>query len=102
MPQMSTRPSKIPERLYTVCPLRILARSPSTDKDRYPLENNGNLKGTTEFIRLGDFTTQHVRVPSGSGLRILTDDVYVLKNEAGLSHNGFPFLPLLLSMQLGR
>ena len=92
---------KIPERLYTVCPVRILPRSPPTDKDSYPLENNGNLRGATEFIRFGDFTAQHVRVPSGRRLRILTDDVDVLENEASISHSGFPFLTPLFPIQLG-
>ena len=82
--------SKIPERLYAVCLVGILARSSSTDKEGYPLENNGNLRGPTEFIRLGDFAAQHVRVPSSRGLWVLTDDVDVLKNEASISHNGFP------------
>ena len=62
------------------------------DKEGYPLENNGDLRGATEFIRLGDFTSQHIHVPSGRRLRVLTDDVDVLKNEARISHNGFPYL----------
>ena len=93
--------SKIPKRSYAVCPVWILAWSLPADKDGYPLENNGNLWGPTKFIRLGDFATQHVRVPSSSRMWVLTDNVDVLKNEASISHNGFPFLSPLSSMQLG-
>ena len=92
---------KIPEGSYTVCPVRILARSPSPDEDGYPFKDNGNLWGATKFIRLGDFATQHVRVPSGSRMWVITDNVDVLKNEASISHNGYPFLTPLPPIQLG-
>ena len=91
---------EIPERLYAVCPLRILARSPATDKDGYPLEHNSNLWGTTEFIRLGDLSAQHIDIPSGGRVRVLTDDMDVLKNEVSSSHNSFPFLAHRFSTQL--
>ena len=93
--------SEIAEGSYTVCPVRILARSPSPDEDGYPFKDNGNLRGTTQLIRLGDFASQHVRVPSGRRLRILTDDVDVLKNDASISHSGFSSLATLPSIQLG-
>ena len=40
---------KILEKLYAVCPGRLLTRPLATDKDSGALKSNTNLRGTAEF-----------------------------------------------------
>jgi len=75
--------------MQALFPVRLLTRSLATDNDGGALEGDKNLRGATNFIANDDFAAQLVHVPGCSGLRVLTDEVDMVKNDAGITHNGF-------------
>jgi hypothetical protein len=78
--------------MHTLFSARLLTRSLTTDHHDGTLEGYKNLRGATYFIAADDFAAQFVHIPGCSGLRVLTDVVDMVKNDAGIRHNNFPLL----------
>lgn len=73
----------------TLFPARLLTRSLATDNNGGTFKSNENLRGTANFMAVDDFAAQFFRIPGCSGLRVLTDEVDVVKYDAGIIHNDF-------------